>query len=708
MEKLKMHSPNFAEENIAKLAVLFPGCVTEKEETAKDANGREKVVLKKAVDWDLLKQELSEHIVEGPQERYHLNWPGKREALLTANAPIAKTLRPCREESVDFDSTENLFIEGDNLDALKLLQETYLGKVKMIYIDPPYNTGKDFIYADNFAESTEEYMLDSGQKDEEGNRLVANTDSNGRFHSDWLSMMYSRLKLARNLLKDDGVIFVHIDDNEVESLGKLCNEVYGEENFLNIVTIKTKIGGVSGSSEGKSLKDATEFIWVYASNKESLLLNPVYIKTKLSDRIRTYELEGKSWKYTSIITKLEDKILIKEDKNKNIRYYGYKTLETMSLQSFARYKNISVEDVYNQYADKIFRTTNAQSSVRQTVIRETKEFYYPMYGCEYVPIKGRNEGSMIEILYKSGSTADQRNMVMLLSDVVEKIEGTYYYMDRITSLWDDIDYNNLTKEGDTEFSNGKKPIKLIQRMLSLATDQNSLVLDFFAGSGSTAHAVMQLNAEDGGKRKFIMVQLPEACDEKSEAFKAGYKTIAEISKERIRRAGKKIKEDNAMTAPDLDTGFRVLKVDSSNMADVYYTPDAVEQNLLNLLTDNIKDDRTSEDLLFQVLLDWGVDLTLPITKEIITTEKTASNKDKNSVSSVCSVVKNEVFFVDGNALAACFEKGGKITEDFCKELAGRQPLRVVFRDSGFKDDSVKINVEQIFKLMSPHTDVKTI
>ncbi len=678
MEKLKLHSPDLVQANIEKLAQLFPNCVVE----ARDANGKSMP----SIDFDQLRQELSTSIVEGPQERYQLNWPGKREALLTANAPIAKTLRPCREESVNFDTTQNIFIEGDNLDALKLVQETYLNKIKMIYIDPPYNTGNDFIYDDDFSQSSEDFMKKSNQRDESGNRLVANTESNGRFHSDWLSMMYSRLKLARNLLSDDGVIFIHIDDNEIETLGKLCSEIFGEENFINLITVKTKVGGVSGSSEGKSLKDATEFIWMYAKNKDVLLLNPVYIKTKLSDRIRSYSLDGKSWKYTSVITKLDGKFLIKEDSIRGIRFFGYKTLETMSIQAFARLKELTEEDVYNQFADKIFRTTNAQSSVRQTVIRETKNIECPMYGCEYSPIKGRNEGSVIEVLYKSGSTSDQRNMVMFLSDVVQKIDGVYYYMDKVSSLWDDIDYNNLTKEGNTEFANGKKPIKLIQRMLSMATNNDSLVLDFFAGSGSTAHAVMELNAKEGGNRKFILVQLPESTGEQSESSKANLNTIADISVERIRRAGMQILESECHQSWDKDIGFRVFKIDSSNMKEVFYTPDAVSQDLLFHHVNNIREDRTHEDLLFQVLLDWGVDLSFPISQEII--------------------VGKTVYFVDGNALAACFEEG--VSEDFVKLLAKREPLRVVFRDAGFASDSVKINVEQIFKLMSPATDIKTI
>lgn len=674
MEKLKMHSPNLTQDNIARIRDLFPGCVTE----AKGEDGSVKL----AVDFDLLRQELAESIVEGPQERYHLNWPGKREALLAANAPIAKTLRPSRNESVDFDTTKNLFIEGDNLDALKLLQETYLGKVKMIYIDPPYNTGNDFIYEDDFSVTADEFLKRSNQKDESGNRLVANTMSNGRFHSDWLSMMYPRLKLASRLLRDDGIVFVHIDDNEVDSLGKLCAEVFGEDNFINIITVKTKVGGVSGSSEGKSLKDTTEFIWAFAKNKENLQLNPVYIKTKLSDRIRAYEQDGKSWKYTSIITKLTDKVLIKEDDNKGVRFFGYKTLETMSIQAFARANKLTEEDVYNQYADKIFRTTNAQSSVRQTVIKETKNTDYPMYGCEYSPIKGRNEGTVIEVLYKAGSTSDQRNMVMFLSDVVQKIDGVYYYLDKVGSLWDDIDYNNLTKEGNIEFPNGKKPIKLLQRMITLASSGEDLILDFFAGSGSTAHAVMQQNAEDGSNRRFILIQLPEKCDQEE------FSKISDISKERLRRAGKQVLEGTCKEGWRQDVGFRAMQVDTSNMADVYYAPDALDKAKFDLFVDNIKPDRTPEDLLFQVMLDWGVDLALPIAKQ--------------------SIQGKDVFFVDGNVLAACFEASGSIDETFVKELAKHQPLRVVFRDAGYKNSAVKINVEQIFKLLSPATEVKCI
>ncbi len=604
MLKLKMRTSNKADENYKKLAEMFPNAVTE---AIDETTG--KVV--RAIDKDVLMQEISCKVVDGNEERYQFTWPDKKKSVLLANAPINKTLRPCREESVDFDGTENLYIEGDNLEVLKLLQETYLGKIKMIYIDPPYNTGNDFVYEDDFAENTDEYLANSGQFDDEGNRLVQNTESNGRFHTDWLNMIYPRLKIAKDLLTEDGVILVHIDDNEYENLTKLGNEVFGEANFINIVTVKTKIGGVSGSSEGKSLKDATEFIMIWAKNKTMLEFNPTYIKQKLFDRIKSYETEGKSWKYTSIMTKLDGKEVIKTDEKRNIVYYGYRTLETMSITAFAKQQGITEEDVYNKYADRIFQTTNAQSSVRQTVMKETAKFDYPMYGCEYVPIKGKNEGSTIEILYKG----EQRRMMMFLSNAVSRIDGTYYYLDKITTLWDDIQYNNLTKEGNIEFPNGKKPIKLLQRIIELTCDKDSIILDFFSGSASTAHAVMQMNLEDGGKRKFIMVQIPEETSEKSEAYKAGYKNICEIGKERIRRAAKKIAEENPKAK--FDGGFRVLKLDSSNMKDVYYNPEDFYSYFLDNLVDNIKEDRTPEDLLFQVMLDLGILLSSKIEESVI-------------------------------------------------------------------------------------------
>ncbi len=648
MNKLKMHSPSLTEGNISKLVALFPNCVTESHD--------EKGELKRSIDFDQLRQELSSAIVEGPQERYHLNWPGKREALLTANAPIAKTLRPCREESVDFDTTQNLFIEGDNLDVLKLLQETYLGKVNTICIDPPYNTGKDFIYSDNFNIDKAEYEQESGQRDEEGGRLVANLESNGRFHSDWLSMMYPRLKLARNLLKDDGMIFISIDDGEVASLRKICDEIFGEENFFAQMVWKNKTGG---GAKTKGWIGLHEYILCFAKN--SLAVRDISIPY--------------SEKTASMYNKKDEKYDIRGP-------YATWPLDTTSMGDRPNLKfPIFYEGVeiwpQKQWLWSQERVLEAQKDNMLVFNRQTDGFF-----------KVRFKGYLRD-----------ENGIMRRGKPLSILEGPY-------TQEGSKDFQRLLPKAIFPFP---KPTKLLAKLFSIATDDSkendSIILDFFAGSCTTAHSVLDLNKEDGGNRKFIMVQLPEKCDEKSEAYKAGYSTIAEIGKERIRQAGKKItteyienaekrKEDLfdsssvSSVVPKLDIGFRVLKIDSSNMADVYYTPDAIDQPQIKLFTDNIKPDRTAEDLLFQVLLDWGVDLSLPVTKEII------ADKD--------------VFFVDGNALAACFVKNGGITEDFVKELAKRKPLRVVFRDAGFKDDSVKINVEQIFKLMSPHTEVKTI
>ena len=626
MDKLKMHSPDLVKSNIDKLAEIFPNCLTE----SLDKNGE----LTKTIDFDQLKQELSDHIVEGPQERYHLNWPGKREALLTANAPIAKTLRPCVDESVDFETTENLFIEGDNLDALKLLQETYLGKVKMIYIDPPYNTGNDFIYEDDFSESADEYLYKSNQKDEDGNRLISNSDSNGRFHSVWLSMIYPRLKLARNLLKDDGVIFISIDDGEAGNIRKLCDEVFGGENFIANVIWEKKY---SPSNDAKWLSDNHDHIFIYAKIKE--LWRPRALP-------RT---EEQNKRYT----------------NRDNDPRGRWKAGDLSVKSYS-------------------------ANYDYPIITPSGRTVEPPPGRCWVTSKEKfNELVDDNRIWFGDKGENVPAIKRFLTDVKDGIVPL--------TIWkyNDVGHNQMGRQEVKALFDGKgyfdgpKPVKLLSRVLHISNlKQEDIVLDFFAGSASTAHAVMQLNAGDNSNCKFIMVQLPETCDEKSEAYKAGYSTIADISKERIRRAGKKIKEDNIDTASNLDIGFRVLKIDSSNMEDVYYSPDATDQKMLAQMKDNIKEDRTDEDLLFQVLLDWGVDLSLPIKKE--------------------GISGHDVFFVDDNALLACFVKFGEITEDFVKELAKYEPLRMVFRDAGYKDSSVKINVEQIFKLLSPHTEIRTI
>lgn len=615
-----MHSPNLTQENIARIRELFPGCVTE----AQGSNGK----LTLAVDFDQLRQELSESIVEGPQERYRLDWPGKREAMLAANAPIAKTLRPCREESVEFDSTKNLFIEGDNLDALKLLQETYLGKVKMIYIDPPYNTGNDFIYNDDFAETSEDFLQRSNQKDEAGNRLVANTESNGRFHSDWLTMMYSRLKLARNLLRDDGAIFISCDDNEVHNLRKICDEVFGESNF---------IANIAWKHTQQSKNDERYFARVY----NALL---IYRKTDGLIKFRLPRTDQDNINYSN------------PDNDKNGKWRS--------------------GDV---------RSPSYRKTLCYNILSPSGKIIHP-------PENGwRWSQELVNEKISSGEITFNQDE----TKIIRKIYLTNQDGRTPENLWDGELYGT-TRQANAEIKalfqgaaifDTPKPSVLIKRTIQLFDyGKSDIILDFFSGSATTAHAVMQLNAEDGGNRQFIMVQLPEETPEDSPARKAGFATIAEIGKERIRRAGKKILEGECHQDWNKDVGFRVLKVDSSNMAEVYYAPDATTQAQLSLFTDNIKPDRKPEDLLFQVLLDWGVDLTLPIERR--------------------TVQGKTVFFVAQNALVACFDSG--VNAELVKELAGHTPLRVVFRDSGFVDDATRINVEQIFKQLSPATEVKVL
>jgi adenine-specific DNA-methyltransferase len=625
MEKLKMHTPNLTAENVEKLAALFPNCVTE---TKDDKTGQPK----RAIDFDQLRQELSDHIVEGPRERYHLDWPGKREALLAANAPIAKTLRPCREESVDFNTTKNLFIEGDNLDALKLLQETYLGKVKLIYIDPPYNTGNDFIYEDDFAADSDEYQLRSNQKDAVGNRMVANTESNGRFHSDWLTMIYSRLKLAFNLLRPDGAIFISIDDHEVHNLRRVCDEVFGDTNFVSDIAWQKRYTRSNNTVEFTAV---IEHILLYRRSPEFC----VNLLPRTDDADARYTNPDNDprgpWKGASFLNPATPQ------ERPNLCY----PIQNPNTQSITH------------------PTTNAWRRSRDEFERlaQEKKLYWGLDGTSPVPsvkmflseARGLTPINFWSHEYAGNTDQGTQDLEMLIG-------GKYF--------------------------NNPKPVLLIKRILEHATGPNDLILDFFAGSGTTAQAVMQINSEDGGARRFILVQLPEAADPQSAAHRAGYAVISDLTKERIRRAGYKICTDNSLTGGKPDVGFRVLKIDTSNMSDVYYVPDTVKQEDLWAHTDNIKGDRTPEDLLFQVLVDWGVDLSMPIEQQ--------------------TIAGSSVFFVDGNALAACFDPN--LIEDLVKELAKRKPLRAVFRDSSYGSDSLKINVDQIFKLLTPATEVRSI
>lgn len=606
MEHLNMQSMDKVAANVAKIRELFPNCVTER------INNEGK--LEHAIDFDMLKQELSDHVVDGLQERYQFTWPDKRKAILAANAPINKTLRPCKEESVDFDNTENLYIEGDNLEVLKLLQETYLGKVKMIYIDPPYNTGNDFVYEDDFKQSADEYIDNSGQLDEEGNRLVANTESNGRFHTNWLNMIYPRLKLAKDLLSDDGVIFISIGDDEESNLIKCCNEIFGKSNFIASICHKHR----ASVSNDRIISENHNHLLFYCKNIVSVFRNHKLIGE--DPVLEGFNLEDEKGKYK--LTPVDGPGGAK----KGNPHYNF-----LGVTGYWRYSKETMQKKYDE--GLIVRTING-----------LQQKYY------------------LSQASKSRKT--------------------------VTTWWDD-DFltSSATKMlinlmGNKTFDNPKN-INLIIRCLKMIVkfDKDSLILDFFSGSATTAHAVMQLNAEDGGKRKFIMVQLPEVCAENSEAYKAGYKNICEIGKERIRRAGQKIKEENPLTTQDLDIGFRVLKCDSSNMEDVYFTPKEYMDKQQSLFVDNIKKDRNDEDLLFDAMLKLDTPLSSKIEK--------------------ISIAGKTVYNVAQGHLMACFDKN--VTDEVITAIAKEMPSYFVMRDSSQADDSVAINFEQIFNTYSPQT-----
>ena len=613
MDKMKFETPDMTAENIEKIAELFPNCVTE----MRDESGK----VRRGINFDVLKQMLSSDVVDG-DECYEFTWVGKKASIAEANRPIRKTLRPCPEESKDWDTTENLYIEGDNLEVLKLLQESYLGKVKMIYIDPPYNTGNDFIYADDFMRSQEEENEQMGMYDEEDNRLFKNTDSNGRFHSDWCSMMYSRLMLARNLLSDDGVIFISIDDNEQGNLKKICNEIFGDNNFE---------GHIHWRRRHNQPNDKTKMIGIVAEHIAVYAKNSIYLKS----------------------------------------------VGVGKLDLTANFTNAD-NDPKGPWASKPWKVGSDQSGSKYTIVTPTGKIIDGEWmGEEATYKKYLAEG---RIYFPKGGDGMPRKK--------------YYQFEReaegqcATNWWPHEQFGNNQGANDqmTElfgikniFSN-PKPIELVRAMIKIANVKDSdICLDFFSGSATTAHAVMQLNAEDGGHRKFIMVQLPELCDEQSEAYKAGYKNICEIGKERIRRAGAKIKAENGLAAQNLDVGFRVLKLADSNMKDVYYAADDYKQADLLDMVSNIKDDRTDLDLLFGCLIDWGLPLSMPYTSEQI---------------EGCTVHT----YNDGD-LIACFD--ANIPESVVKEIASRKPLRAVFRDSSFANSPAKINVFEIFKLYMP-------
>jgi adenine-specific DNA-methyltransferase len=627
-ERLDMQSPNWVNKNSQFIAERFPNCVTETSEGIK-------------VDFELLKQELSSDIIEGNKERYRLEWPGKREAIVTANLPTTKTLRPVREDSVDFDNTENIYIEGDNLEVLKLLQESYLGKVKMIYIDPPYNTGKDFVYKDNFSKDSKEELLESGQKDEYNQRLVVNPENAGRYHSDWLSMMYPRLKLARNLLTDDGVIFMSIDDNEVHNLRKIGDEIFGESNFVAELIWEKNF---APKNDAKYFSSNHEQILCYAKGKNNFKRNLLPMTEEQIGRYKNMDNDSRGvWQSDNLTASriTEKDIYPITTPSGKIIYPSKGNSWRVSISKFQELKNDD-RIWFGKEGDgvprlKRFLTEIQQGKVPQTILK-----------------------------YKDvGHTQEGRQEIK-----------------KIFSGNPPFDY--------------PKPVRLLSHIIRVGINKDDIVLDFFSGSASTAHSIMHLNAEDGGNRKFIMAQLPESTDEKSEAFKAGYKNICEIGKERIRRAGKQILEESKAKAGELefdskennklDVGFRVYRLDESNMQDVYYKPQEYSQTQLDAFADNVKPDRTADDLLAQVMLDWGLPLSLKIEQATISGKK--------------------VFKVAGNSLYACFDTN--IDEVFIKEIAKEEPMRIVFKDSGFRNDTAKVNVKQLLKQLSPETEMKVL
>ena len=620
MNKLKFETPDMTQKNIEKISQMFPNCITE----TKDENGN----LKKAVNFELLQQMLSEEIAD-KDEAYEFTWVGKNAAIVEANKPIRKTLRPCKEESVNWDTTENLYIEGDNLEVLKLLQESYLGAIKMIYIDPPYNTGNDFIYRDDFKQSVEDYEDDLGVYDDDGNRMFKNTDSNGRFHSDWCSMIYSRLLLARNLLSDDGVIFISMDNPELDNLLKICDEIFGRDNFVETLVWKKIYGG---KNDSKWFAHYHDFIVVYCKNKEMWRPN----------------------------------------------------LLPRSDEANSRYKNPD-NDPRGPWKAGDFTGAGA-TSVTYPIITPSGRTLYPPEGKHWIASQENYEKLRAENRIWFGSNGDNVPSIKRFLSEVKDGMAQISILDYSEVGHSDEANRELKKLMEGVVFDYPKPTRLLQRLVHLGMGKDDVVLDFFSGSSTTAHATMKLNAEDGGNRKYIMVQLPEQVSDKPDAEKAGYETICDIARDRIVRAGNQIKSESPLTTDELDTGFRVLKLDDSNMKDVYYSASEYDQGKLDMFESNIKEDRNDLDLLFGCLLDWGLPLSLPYTSE--------------------TIGKFTVHTYNEGDLVACFNED--ISEDVVKEIARKKPLRVVFRDSSFSNSASKINVFEIFKMISPETSVKVI
>ena len=671
MDKMKFESPDMTAQNIDRIAALFPNCITEMLD--EEHSTPEKKVYKRAVNFELLKQMLSPDVVDG-DEAYEFTWVGKKAAIVEANKPIRKTLRPvlkdetiptgadsegkpyCSSGSKDWDTTENLYIEGDNLEVLKLLQESYLGKVKMIYIDPPYNTGNDFIYADDFMRSQEEENEQMGMYDEDENRLFKNTDTNGRFHSDWCSMIYSRLMLARNLLTDDGVVFISIDDNEQENLKKCCDEVFGESNFVGKIAV---VNNLKGRNDRKDIATCHEYILIYG--KSEFAANGMPLTDEQKAQFDKVDENGSAYQLRDL--RKRGRPDRREDRP-NMYFPIYYNLETKKCSLVEEPNAVAIYPIRGDGSDGRWRWGKERVAANLAILEPRYSSIAKRWGIEHR-------------VYLNPSL----NPVNLDEEDTEDTERS----SKSKSFWiggelsNDVGRRQLKTIFGAAYFDYPKSIDYILNTIYMGSDSDSIILDFFSGSATTAHAVMQLNAEDGGHRKFIMVQLPEKCDEASEAYKAGYKNICEIGKERIRRAGDKIKSESPTTTQDLDIGFRVLKLDDTNMKDVYYAPDDYDQGMLAALESNIKDDRTDLDLLFGCLIDWGLPLSLPYKSEQI---------------DGCTVHT----YNDGD-LIACLD--ANIPESVVKEIAQRKPLRAVFRDSGFASSPEKINVFEIFKLYMP-------
>lgn len=654
MNKLDMESKDIVDENIEKISELFPNVIVESEKG-------------KSIDFDLLKQELSKEIVEGNKEKYQLTWPGKKQAIVTANEPTNKTLRPLKEKSVDFDNTQNIYIEGDNLEALKILQESYLNKIKCIYIDPPYNTGNDFIYNDNFSKNKEKELSESGQIDEYNNRLTTNTNANGKYHSDWLSMMYPRLKLARNLLTNDGVIFISIDNNELFNLKRLCDEIFGENSFIANIGIEiTKTQGmkVKAAQDGSVVKNY-EYILCYSKNNNSKKI----IKNVLYDENPSYDSHFNS--YIDINTLERKNIIDLFQENEEVRKEFEKYNLPIKMQNIdslliisEKFRNI----LYGELSKNIFQEMACNISVPDKIREKLKEDNIVRYN-DYL------------LSLSSGGKMRQFSSLNATLNYSDEYFSKYGRVTIRGDLWKGFysDMMNVAKEGNTNFLNGKKPIRLIYQLIKwIGLSDNDIILDFFSGSATTAHSVMKYNIENH-KLKYMLIQLPEKYLEAGE----NYKTICDLGEERIRRAGKKIKEE---TDAEIDYGFRVYKVDSSNMKDVYYTPTDLKQSQLNMFESNVKEDRTAEDLLTQVILDLGLTLDLSIEEK--------------------KILNSNVYFVESNSLVACFDD--KIDINIIDEICKCKPLKMVFKESSFKNDSEKINTYERIKKISPETEVNII